>query len=59
VIDADTLKAVYGVDPFLVECARCAAKPGDPCVALSSAARKAKEYPHPVRIHAAREAAVK
>lgn len=46
-----------GVDPFGVECPRCAAKPGDLCVALSSAAKDEKRFPHPVRVDAAIEAA--
>jgi hypothetical protein len=41
------------VDSLLVECPRCAAKAGDPCVALSSASKDEKGFPHPMRTHAA------
>lgn len=45
------------VDWLAVGCPRCVAKPGDPCVALSSASKDEKQYPHPLRVDAAREAA--
>jgi hypothetical protein len=45
------------IDWLAVGCPRCAAKPGESCVALSSASRDEKQYPHPLRVDAAREAA--
>jgi hypothetical protein len=44
------------VDPFAFDCPRCAAKAGDPCVALSSASKDEKRFPHPLRVDAAWEA---
>lgn len=54
-IDPD-FKMQPGVDPFGVVCPRCAAPVGELCVALSSASKDEKRFPHPVRIAAAREA---